>query len=239
MADINDVSSPLLDELSALGPVFGIVLILGGVFLMLRGHERLQYVAGATGAGMGYVLTPTLSSMVPDTGLEDLHVMIILMMLLSGIMLMTIQMSIYLMASMGTYIMFSWTFRWLDGQGMEIADSEFITNVMAIVAFFSVIWVRTQLPMLVSALLGSIATLSGLLVLNGQPLTDFNPQNTSTLAIVLVLFIMSATIQTRAIKRKHKEEYGEEQPPPDKYTNRSPRPHTSRAPSEYDLPDLR
>ena len=143
------------------------------------------------------------------------------------------------MASMGTYIMFSWTFRWLDGQGMEIADSEFITNVMAIVAFFSVIWVRKQLPMLVSALLGSIATLSGLLVLNGQPLTDFNPQNTSTLAIVLVLFIMSATIQTRAIKRKQKEEYGEEKPPPDKYTNPSPRPHTSRAPSEYDLPDLR
>lgn len=239
MADIADVSSPLMDELSALGPVFGIILILSGVFLMLRGHERLHYVAGATGAGIGYVLTPTLSSMAPDTGLEDLHLMIILMMLLSGIMLMTIQMSIYLMASMGTYIMFSWTFRWLDGQGMEIADSEFITNVMAIVAFFSVIWVRKQLPMLVSALLGSIATLSGLLVLNGQPLTDFNPQNTSTLAIVLVLFIMSATIQTRAIKRKHKEEYGEEQPSPNKYTNQSPRPHTSRAPSEYDLPDLR
>ena len=47
MADIADVSSPLMDELSALGPIFGIVLILGGVFLMLRGHERLQYVACA------------------------------------------------------------------------------------------------------------------------------------------------------------------------------------------------
>ena len=239
MADIADVSSPLMDELSALGPIFGIVLILGGVFLMLRGHERLQYVAGATGAGMGYVLTPTLSSLIPDTGLEDLHVMIILMLLFSGIMLMTIQMSIYLMASMGTYIMFSWSFRWLDGQGMEIADSEFITNVTALVAFFSVIWVRKQLPMLVSALLGSIATLSGLLVLNGQPLANFNPQNTSTLAIVLVLFIVSVTVQSRAIKRKHKEEYGEEEPPPTKYTNQSTAPQTTRTPSEYDLPDLR
>ena len=239
MADVADVSSPLMDELSALGPIFGIVLILGGVFLMLRGHERLQYVAGATGAGMGYVLAPTLSSMIPDTGLEDLHVMIILMMLFSGIMLMTIQMSIYLMASMGTYIMFSWSFHWLDGQGMEIADSEFITNVMAIVAFFSVIWVRKQLPMLVSALLGSIATLSGLLVLNGQPLANFNPQNTSTLAIVLVLFIVSVTLQSRAIKRKHREEYGGEEPPPTKYTNQSTAPRTTRTPSEYDLPDLR
>ena len=239
MADVADVSSPLMDELSALGPIFGIVLILGGVFLMLRGHERLQYVAGATGAGMGYVLAPTLSSMIPDTGLEELHVMIILMMLFSGIMLMTIQMSIYLMASMGTYIMFSWSFHWLDGQGMEIADSEFITNVMAIVAFFSVIWVRKQLPMLVSALLGSIATLSGLLVLNGQPLANFNPQNTSTLAIVLVLFIVSVTLQSRAIKRKHREEYGEEEPPPTKYTNQPAAPRTTRTPSEYDLPDLR
>ena len=239
MADVADVSSPLMDELSALGPIFGIVLILGGVFLMIRGHERLQYVAGATGAGMGYVLAPTLSSMIPDTGLEELHVMIILMMLFSGIMLMTIQMSIYLMASMGTYIMFSWSFHWLDGQGMEIADSEFITNVMAIVAFFSVIWVRKQLPMLVSALLGSIATLSGLLVLNGQPLANFNPQNTSTLAIVLVLFIVSVTLQSRAIKRKHREEYGEEEPPPTKYTNQSTAPRTTRTPSEYDLPDLR
>ena len=239
MADVADVSSPLMDELSALGPIFGIVLILGGVFLMLRGHERLQYVAGATGAGMGYVLAPTLSSMIPDTGLEDLHVMIILMMLFSGIMLMTIQMSIYLMASMGTYIMFSWSFHWLDGQGMEIADSEFITNVMAIVAFFSVIWVRKQLPMLVSALLGSIATLSGLLVLNGQPLANFNPQNTSTLAIVLVLFIVSVTLQSRAIKRKHREEDGEEEPPPTKYTNQPAAPRTTRTPSEYDLPDLR
>ncbi len=238
MADVNEVSSTLIDELDTLGPLLGLVLILAGVFLMLRGHERLQYVAGATGAGIGYVLTPTLSTLVPDLGIKDLHLMVILMMLLAGIMLMTIQLSIYLMASIGTYILFSWSFRWLEGQGMEIADSEFITNVMAIVAFFSVIWVRKQLPMLISALLGAISTLSGLLVLSGQPLAQFNPENSSTLVIEFVLFLLSVTFQSRAIKRKYEEEFSEEEPPPSQQ-NQVAGQQQRRSYSPYDLPDLR
>ena len=238
MADVNEVSSTLIDELDTLGPLLGIVLILAGVFLMLRGHERLQYVAGATGAGIGYVLTPTLSTLVPDLGIKDLHLMVILMMLLAGIMLMTIQLSIYLMASIGTYILFSWSFRWLEGQGMEIAESEFITNVMAIVAFFSVIWVRKQLPMLISALLGAISTLSGLLVLSGQPLAQFNPEDSSTLVIVFVLFLLSVTFQSRAIKRKYEEEFGEEEPPSSQQ-NQVAGQQQRRSYSPYDLPDLR
>ena len=238
MADVNEVSSTLIDELDTLGPLFGIVLILAGVFLMLRGYERLHYVAGATGAGIGYVLTPTLSTLVPDLGIKDLHLMVILMMLLAGIMLMTIQLSIYLMASIGTYILFSWSFRWLEGQGMEIADSEFITNVMAIVAFFSVIWVRKQLPMLISALLGAISTLSGLLVLSGQPLAQFSPEDSSTLVIVFVLFFLSVTIQSRAIKRNYQDEFGEEAPPPAEQ-NQVAAQQQRRSYSPYDLPDLR
>ena len=238
MADVNEVSSTLIDELDTLGPLLGIVLILAGLFLMLRGYERLHYVAGATGAGIGYVLTPTLSTLVPDLGIKDLHLMVILMMLLAGIMLMTIQMSIYLMASIGTYILFSWSFRWLEGQGMEIADSEFITNVMAIVAFFSVIWVRKQLPMLISALLGAISTLSGLLVLSGQPLAQFSPEDSSTLVLVFVLFFLSITVQSRAIKRKYEEEFGEEPPPPAQQ-NQGAAQQQRRSYSPYDLPDLR
>ena len=238
MADVNEVSSTLIDELDTLGPLLGIVLILAGVFLMLRGYERLHYVAGATGAGIGYVLTPTLSTLVPDLGIKDLHLMVILMMLLAGIMLMTIQMSIYLMASIGTYILFSWSFRWLEGKGMEIADSEFITNVMAIVAFFSVIWVRKQLPMLISALLGAISTLSGLLVLSGQPLAQFSPEDSSTLVLVFVLFFLSVTVQSRAIKRKYEEEFGEETPPPAQQ-NHGAAQQQRRSYSPYDLPDLR
>ena len=157
--DMPDVGSPLLEQINALGPLFGLVLIGAGVFLMLRGHERLQYVAGAVGGGIGYVFTPIVHDLIPDGTVSQLSLMFILILLSAGIMLMTIQMSIHLMASFGIYICFSWSFQWLDGQGFEVTDSEFITNAMAVIAFFSVIWIRKKLPMLVSGLLGSICLL--------------------------------------------------------------------------------
>lgn len=239
--DMPDVGSPLLEQINALGPLFGLVLIGAGVFLMLRGHERLQYVAGAVGGGIGYVFTPIVHDLIPDGTVSELSLMFILILLSAGIMLMTIQMSIHLMASFGIYICFSWTFQWLDGQGFEVTDSEFITNAMAVIAFFSVIWIRKKLPMLVSGLLGSIATLGGMLVLNGQTLNDLNPKSTSTMAIVLVFWMLSVSLQMRAIKRKKELENPEEAEETRSNGRKQVRenPHQYRTPSEYDLPDLR
>ncbi|RJU96531.1 MAG: hypothetical protein DWC04_07315 [Candidatus Poseidoniales archaeon] len=239
--DMPDVGSPLLEQINALGPLFGIVLICAGIFLMLRGHERLQYVAGAVGGGIGYVFTPIVHDLIPVGTVSELSLMFILILLSAGIMLMTIQMSIHLMASFGIYICFSWTFQWLDGQGFEVTDSEFITNAMAVVAFFSVIWIRKKLPMLVSGLLGSIATLAGMLVLNGQTLEDLNPRSTSTMAIVLVFWMLSISLQMRAIKRKHESENPEEvkDTSSDRKRSEKENPYQYRRPSEYDLPDIR
>jgi hypothetical protein len=239
MAAVPDVGSTLIEELGALGPLFGAVLVLGGIFLMFRGHERLYYVAGATGAGIGYILTPTVAEMVPDMGIKELHLMFIMVLLCGGVLLMVTQYSIYMMASIGIYIMFSWSFRWLDGQGVEIANSDFIVNISAIIAFFTIIWMRKKLPLLVSGLLGSIATLSGLLVLNGQPISDLNPEKGSTLIIVSVLFIISTTFQSRVVKRQKRAEEEEEEGP----LRQAPATHQSQEPmrpaSVYDLPDLR
>ncbi len=239
--DMPDVGSPLLEQINALGPLFGLVLIGAGVFLMLRGHERLQYVAGAVGGGIGYVFTPIVHDLIPDGTVSELSLMFILILLSAGIMLMTIQMSIHLMASFGIYICFSWSFQWLDGQGFEVTDSEFITNAMAVIAFFSVIWIRKKLPMLVSGLLGSIATLGGMLVLNGQTLEDLNPRSTSTMAIVLVFWMLSVSLQIRAIKRKYELENPEEvaEGRTDGRKQAGENPYQYRTPSEYDLPDLR
>ena len=241
--DMPNVSSPLMEQLEALGPIFGVVLILAGAFLMIRGHERLQYIAAAVGAGVGYVGAPLVYALIPDGTIDELYIMIILMLITAGILLITVQLTIHLAASLGIYLGFSWGFQWLDARGYEFASSEFVTNAMAVIAFFSVIYIRKKLPLLVSALLGSLATLSGMLVLNGQPLSTLDPGNSSTIVIVLMLSILSVTVQMRAIKRKSEAEL----PPEERGLSRKDRrkkmaeedPRIYRAPSEHDLPDLR
>lgn len=241
--DMPNVSSPLMQQLEALGPLFGIVLILAGVFLMIRGHERLQYIAAAVGAGVGYVGAPLVYELIPDGTIEELYIMIILMLVTAGILLMTVQLTIYLGASLGIYLGFSWGFRWLDARGYEFASNQFFTNAMAVIAFFSVLYIRKKLPIFVSALLGSLALLSGMLVLSGEPLSSLDPGNSSTIVIVLMLSTLSVSVQMRAIKRKLEAEL----PPEERGLSRKDRrkkmaaedPRIYRAPSEHDLPDLR
>ena len=233
--DAPDVGFSLIDELGALGPVFGLVSIALGLFLMIRGHESLTYVAAATGAGFGYVLTPAIYPLVSSyVGvLEQIHVMGILMLLSAGLLMATIQVSIALMGS----VVFFLVVRSMFAAG-SFGDSELITNAVGVIAFFSVIWIRKQLPLLVSAFLGTIATLGGMLILNGQQMTNLDPKNSSTIAIVLLLFTISVTVQIRAIKRRAEaenlDENGEPRPPEVKSD-----PRRVREPSQFDLPDLR
>lgn len=238
--DAPDVDFSLIEELGRLGPVFGLVLIAVGLFLMVRGHESLAYVAAATGAGIGYLLTPAIYSLVSPhvEVLEQIHLMGILVLLTAGILLATIQLSIALMGSFVFFLAVRSAFQWLEGRGMEFADSELITNAIGVLAFFSVIWIRKQLPLFVSALLGSIATLGGMLILYGRQITDLDAKNSSTIAIVLLLFTISVTVQMRSIKRRADAENLDENgdPIPDKIKTD---PRRVREPSQFDLPDLR
>lgn len=238
--DTPDVGFSVIDELGALGPVLGVVLIALGLFLMVRGHESLAYVAAATGAGIGYVLTPVIYSLVsPYVGvLEQIHVMGILMLLIAGIIVATIQVSIALMGSFIFFITVRSLFQWLEGQGIDIADSELITNAISVLAFFSVIKIRKQLPLFVSAFLGSIATLSGMLVVNGRQLTDLDATKSSTIAIVLLLFTLSITVQMRTIRRRAAAENLDENGDPIPVKVKTD-PRRVREPSQFDLPDLR
>lgn len=232
-----------MEQLEALGPIFGIVLIAAGAFLMIRGHERLQYIAAAVGAGVGYVGAPLVYDLIPAGTIDELYIMIILMLVTAGFLLMTVHLTINLGSSLAIYFAFSWGFQWLDARGYEFASSQFVTNAMAVIAFFAVIYIRKKLPIFVSALLGSLATLSGMLVLNGQPLGTLDPGKSSTFVIILMFSILSVTVQMRAIRRNEEAQL----PPEERGLSRKDRrqkmaeedPRIYRAPSEYDLPDMR
>ena len=43
---VSEASSILLSELGNIGPILGPIMIIISLFLMFKGHERLQLVAG-------------------------------------------------------------------------------------------------------------------------------------------------------------------------------------------------
>tara|TARA_X000001036_G_scaffold411354_1_gene424012 strand:- start:1511 stop:2305 length:795 start_codon:yes stop_codon:yes gene_type:complete len=204
---VDDFGSTLLQEIESVGPILGPVILLISLFLIFKGHERLQFAAAITGAGIGYTLTglvyeQLIANNIPVRQDQTIYVMGVLIVICASIMAATIQMSIRLMAGFFIYISFSGFFVFLNENGVEVVDTEFITGVMAIIAFFAVRFVRNILPVLVSSLLGSLGLMSAVLLLSGQSLNLLTPSNSSTLLMISVLFFLSFIWQYTDIRKK-------------------------------------
>jgi|TARA_B100001094_G_scaffold333357_1_gene411047 hypothetical protein len=237
---VSEASSILLSELGNIGPILGPIMIIISLFLMFKGHERLQLVAGITGAGIGFVLTPLAYTQIAEFDLEirQLYIMMLLILVCGGIMSATIQMSIRIMAGFVIYISFAGLFEFLQGRGFEVVESELIQGTMAIVAFFSVRWMRNILPIFVSALMGSLGVMGGMLLVNGSPLTLMTTSNNSTLMMILVLFTLSFLWQYKEIKHKKKQQNLDPKLPQMQQVSAGGRVNTRKR-KGGDLPDLR
>lgn len=201
---VDDAGSVLLTEITSIGPYLGPVMLVISLFLMFKGHEKLQFVAGMTGAGIGFIITPLTHTFATELGVEirQLYIMIGLILLCGFFMAATIQLSIRLMAGFLIYVSFAGVFEFLQGKGFEVVESDTIQGVMAILAFFSVRWMRNVLPVLVSGLLGSIGTMGAMLLLTGNPLTLMTTSNNSTLMMLTLLFVLSFSWQYTQIRSK-------------------------------------
>tara|TARA_B100001564_G_scaffold359466_1_gene381408 strand:+ start:1031 stop:1768 length:738 start_codon:yes stop_codon:yes gene_type:complete len=237
---VSDASSVLLSELGNIGPILGPIMLAISLFLMFKGHEKLQLVAGITGAGIGFVLTPLAYTQMAEYGFEirQLYIMLLLIIACGGIMSATIQMSIRIMAGFVIYISFAGLFEFMQSKGVEVVESELIQGTMAIVAFFSVRWMRNILPIFVSALLGSLGVMGGMLLLNGSPLTLMTTSNNSTLMMIFVLFTISFLYQYKEIKHKKKKQNADPKMPQMQQVGTRGQVKT-RTRRGGDLPDLR
>ena len=117
-------------------------------------------------------------------------------------------------------------------------ESELIQGTMAIVAFFSVRWMRNILPIFVSALLGSLGVMGGMLLVNGSPLTLMTTSNNSTLMMIFVLFSLSFLWQYKEIQHKKKKQNVDPKLPQMQQVGAGGRVNT-RTRKGGDLPDLR
>ena len=242
-AQVADSGAVLIQEIETIGIYLGPIILALSLFLMFKGHEKLQLAAGITGAGIGYVLTPLVHGQFEQYFGSEIRVLYILLgmvIVIAGLMAAFIEYSIRMMAFFFIYIIFSSSFKFLSANGFEFVQSEEVSGVMAIVAFFLVRMVRGVLPLLVSAFLGSIGVMSAMLLLSGNPLSLLGPSNTSSLLMIGVLFTLSFTLQYRQIKKKKAKEKREANPEmPEMRQVGAGNRIQSRRRKAGDLPDLR
>ena len=109
---VDDFGSTLFQEIESVGPILGPVMLAISLFLIFKGHERLQFAAAITGAGIGYTLTGVvyeqlIANDIPVRQDQTIYVMGVLIVIRASIMAATVQMSIRMMA--GFFISVSYT----------------------------------------------------------------------------------------------------------------------------------
>lgn len=210
-----DSGAVLIQEIESVGIYLGPIILVLSLYIMFRGHDKLQFAAGITGAGIGYVATPLIHTQLQEllgSEIRVLYVLIGTIVLFAGIMAVFIQYSIRMMAFFSIYLAFSSIFKFLSANGFEFVQSQEVSGTMAIVAFFLVRMVRGFLPLLVSAFLGSLGLMCSMLLLTGTNLSLLSPSNTSTLSMVGVLFTLSFSWQYRVIKKRKEKQKMEANP---------------------------
>ena len=240
---VADSGAVLLQELETVGLYFGPILLVISLFLMFRGHEKLYVVAGITGAGIGYVLTPMIHSQLQnnwDVEIRLLYVLMAMVLIAALLLSLFVQYSLGMMAVISIYVLFSSLFEFLVAHGFEFVQGDEISALMAIGAFFLSRAVRGILPMFVSALLGSLGLMASMLLISGNSITLLSASNTSTLLMVSVLFVLSFSWQFRVVRARKAKEKREANPemPEMQHVGRGNRIKTRRR-RAGDLPDLR
>jgi len=240
---VADSGAVLLQEIETVGFYLGPILLVISLFLMFRGHEKLYVVAGITGAGIGYILTPMVHSQLQngfEIEIRLLYVLMAMVLIAALLLAFFVQYSLGMMAVISIYVLFSSLFKFLVANGYEIVEGNEISGLMAIGAFFLTRAVRGILPLFVSALLGSLGLMASALLLSGSSITLLSASNTSTILIACVLFVLSFSWQYRVIRKKKAKEKKEANPEIPEMTHvGSGNRMVSRRRRAGDLPDLR
>lgn len=212
--EVAETGTVLMQEIEAVGPPIGLAIMLVSIYLMFFGYAKLKMVAAGCGAGIGYLLTPLIYSLFGDTlsSVPQLYFMIGVVILFAAVMALTIQTSIRVMASLLVYLFFSNLFVLLTAKGFEFVNSELVTGLMVVVAFFSVRLIRKYLALMVSALLGSLGCMAGMLVLTGESLTLMSAESVSSLLMVAVMVTLSSVWQYKQMSYLAKKEKENEMP---------------------------
>lgn len=188
-----------------LGPPLGAVLVAISIILMLQGHRRVMLISGLGGAAIGFMLGELAHPLIIEyVELKLIHVRLIAAFLCAGIMLALFTMAFRFMAFGIMYFVISSSVKYLDSAGVDVEGGNVLSGIAAFIAFFFAYFLRNIMPLIASAILGSIMCVSGALMLLGEPITEVDARDTTLLVIAAALFFNSLILQRRDAKKYEK-----------------------------------
>ena len=186
-----------------LGPPLGALLVAISIILMLQGHRRIMLISGLSGAAIGFMLGELAHPLVTEhiADLKLIHVRLILAAICAGILLALFTMAFRFMAFGIMYFVISSSVKYLESAGVDVEGGDVLSGIAAFVAFFVAYFLRHIMPVIASAILGSVMCVSGVLMLIGEPITEIDARDTTLLVISAALFFNSLILQRRDAKK--------------------------------------
>ena len=182
------------------GPTFGVLLFILGVFLMFKGARSIKLLSFVTGCAIGQ-LTSTLlySNLSSFTTLSEGDFTLLATFGCGVILFMAVSlMSLAVTAYISLHIML-WVVSMVEAQGYDVG-TELVGGILVGISWLVNRYLRKNLYLFGSAVLGSLIVIYGYLVMNGEIPSEISIMNPNMQLIGLALFLNSVLIQRKGAK---------------------------------------
>ena len=182
------------------GPTFGIVLFLVGAFLMFKGARSIKLLSFATGCAIGQLTSALLYSNVSDfVPLSEGDFTLAAIFGCGVILFMAVSlMSLAVTAYISLHIML-WIVAMVETQGYDVGTGS-VGGILVGISWLVNRYLRRNLYLFGSAVLGSLIVIYGYLVMNGDIPSEISIMDPNIQLIGLVLFLNSVMIQRKGTK---------------------------------------
>ncbi len=192
------------------GPTFGVILVLIGVYLMLRGAKRIKILSFLTGCAIGNLSSAIIYSeigyMIPYPE-GDVTIAITLgigLLMFTAVNLLSLAITAYISLQTMLFIITV-----LEANGYD-SGTEIMGGILVGISFLINRYMRKNLYLFGSAALGTLFVIYGYFIMNGQIPSDVVLTDVNVQLIGLALFLNSFLIQRKMMKDIQEKKFQEE-----------------------------
>ena len=196
-----DVSGEFWSRFDAwAGPTFGVALFLLGAFLMFKGARSIKLLSFVTGCAIGQLTSALLYSNISSfTTLSEGDFTLLATFGCGVILFMAVSlMSLAVTAYISLHVML-WIVSMVEAQGYDVG-TELVGGILVGISWLVNRYLRRNLYLFGSAVLGSLIVIYGYLVMNGEIPSEISIMNPNMQLIGLALFLNSVLIQRKGAK---------------------------------------